>query len=474
MTPPRSRFQLAGVVQGRRILLLILFFLVVLGSGFLIVRTSPETKSRQRPVWFWLGQTAAADHRVREEAELALDAMGVQALPDLVRALRIRESRTLVQVASYLNSLLPSLKWDPGSARILRRQAATAIARLGPKAAVAAAPLTDLLSTSDPDLLREVELALRRLGLQAVPVLVWATRDPNPTVRARAVGLLGNGGDLKPSTEPILDALFPVMSDSEELVRLHVVASISEYTNNPGRALPQLSKALEDPAPKVRAAGAKAVSRFGSRAVSVLPSVRERMKDESAEVRLAAAMAAWSIARTTVDTVPILIRTLEDPDLRWRAALALGDMGEMADEAIPALLHSLEIEPAHRPSRTPASSAMALSRMGPKAVPGLVRLLSHAEAKVRIGAAFALEGHRAGASSAVPALRGLLKERDADMQIVACRVLEAIGPAAADAAPDLVLLCQDREEYVRAAARRALGVCAGATVPVGIPSPLEK
>ncbi len=456
MTPFRSRFHWAGVVQGGGVLLLVLLLLVVLSWGLLVAWKSPETKSRNRPVWFWLGQTAAADHRVREEAELALDVMGVQALPDLVRALRVRESRTLNQLASFLSSLLPGLNWDPGSARVLRRQAAIAIARLGPPAAVAAAPLADLLSTSDADLLREVELALRRLGREAIPALVLATRDPNPSVRARAAGLLGNGGDLKPNAEQILDALFPVMSDPEELVRLQAVASLSEYTNNPGRAVPQVLKALDDPAPKVRAAGAKALSRFGPMAVSVLPLVRERMQDESAEVRLAAAMAVWSIGHNSVDTVPILIRTLENPDLRWRAALALGDMGEKGEEAIPALLSSLEIEPAYRPSRTPASSAMALSRMGPKAVSGLVRLLSHPEAKVRIGAAFALEGHGAGAASAVPALRGLLRERDSDMQIVACHVLEAIGPAAAEAAPDLVLLSQDREEYVRAAARRAL------------------
>jgi hypothetical protein len=152
----------------------------------------------------------------------------------------------------------------------------------------------------------------------------------------------------------------------------------------------------------------------------------------------------------------VLISALRHPQAHWQAALALAEIGAPAEAAIPALLDALQTEAVHRPSRTPASAALALWRMSAAAVPGLTSLLQHEKPAVRIGAALALGGHGAAARGAVPALLAMLDEPAGEARIVAANTLGAIGPQAGATLPTLAALGRDGDQYVRAAALAAL------------------
>jgi HEAT repeat protein len=184
--------------------------------------------------------------------------------------------------------------------------------------------------------------------------------------------------------------------------------------------------------------------------------LRQSLANTNAMMRLESARALWRITQEAQPIIPTLVNLLANPDAHWQAALALGEMGPSAEAAIPALLEKLRNEIVHRPSRTPGSATIALTRMGAAAVPGLVELLNHPLLPVRVGAAMALQGQGTHASPAVPGLLRMLEETHGEARIVAAATLGAVGPPAEAALPRLLELAEQSDNYLRAAALAAV------------------
>jgi hypothetical protein len=83
-------------------------------------------------------------------------------------------------------------------------------------------------------------------------------------------------------------------------------------------------------------------------------------------------------------------------------------------------------------------AADALARIGEAAIPDLVRLLSHEDAKTRARAAWALGRMGVKGKPAVPALAAALQDEDHLVRETAARALGQIGPEATEAIPDLI------------------------------------
>src|SRR5690606_25019878 len=108
-------------------------------------------------------------------------------------------------------------------------------------------------------------------------------------------------------------------------------------------------------------------------------------------------------------------------DVRYQAVLATAALGPAAKDAVPDLLHVLRNDDI---GLLEVTVAVALGKIGTRAVPALRAALADDNGRVRRGAAYAL---------------GL------------------IGPNAYKAVPDLTKALQDREALVRVYAARALG-----------------
>jgi HEAT repeat protein len=163
------------------------------------------------------------------------------------------------------------------------------------------------------------------------------------------------------------------------------------------------------------------------------------------------------------DPVPELIGTLRRGATteRLRAAQALGRLGPLALEALPALADRLS-----DPDESIRSAAAAAAgQMGPTAVPILRRGLSHFDKQVRRQSVWALGRIGPPAAPAVPDLCIALKDLDPRTGTGAAQALGAIGPAASAAAPYLIAAISEANQVLSRLAVKALSLIGPPAVP---------
>jgi HEAT repeat protein len=149
--------------------------------------------------------------------------------------------------------------------------------------------------------------------------------------------------------------------------------------------------------------------------------------------------------------IPSLIAALKDEDsfARWSAARALGQLGEIAAEAVPALaetLHATDGFVRH-------TAAEALGQIGAPSVTALIKALKDEHAYVRLEAARALGLMGASAAEAIPTLIDVLGHADNTMR---WEIVEALKRVGATAVPALVETMRDERIFIRQAAAEIL------------------
>jgi HEAT repeat protein len=257
-----------------------------------------------------------------------------------VRAQAARDLGALGSAAARaVNDLAATLR-DPNDE--VRGEAAAALALIGPDAV---APLIRGLGAANPPEARELAAhALERIGPKAnaaVPPLIKALDDKNPRVRKEVVSALGRIND-KSAVGPLVRRF---KSDPDDLVRLEIVGSLADLGPKAAAAIPVLIDEMRQMEHDLRFDFIlpDALAWIGSEAVRPLTEVLNNPK-ESPVVRSRAAYAFFRMAlasgrKTTLPAVPALTRAVRDPDLyvRVRSMWALGAMGPLAKDAIPAL-----------------------------------------------------------------------------------------------------------------------------------------
>ena len=381
------------------------------------------------------------DVRVREWAAVALRDLGTgahDAVPALIAVLRdagsgIRDWAALAlgSVCTDATDVLPELvRALQDSSMFLRAAAATSLGSLGTRAR------------------------------PAVPQLMEALRDENGGVRGRAAVALGRMGAVARDAVPLLLRLLEdrevSVADAASLALEKIVgrpeptAAFRAVSAPPTEAVsaPAEPSAAPEPAEEEARAAPEPV-RASSAPVAHEPSP---MPPPAA----AAASANGSVAR-----VRELIRGLGDNDaaVRWRAAVALGQMGAAAIPAVRPLIDTMD----DSEESVRWEAAKALGRIGPAArdaVPALAAALAEDDAVLRDAAATALGFMGAAAQNAVPALIRSLRSSASGEPDAALETLVKLGRSSV---PALIEALNEDDPLIRSRAATALTRVASAS-----------
>lgn len=289
---------------------------------------------------------------------------------------------------------------------------------------------------------------------------------------------------------------------------------LQQYDENQGLQSPEHDKAQR----AIRDIGTNAIPTLlkmlqenDSRATTKIYELFDKQRFIGNPIVLASQRNDWGLSGFGIlgaeakNAVPALIDILENsdsPDMRGKAAYALGQIGPAAKQAVPALIRS--VTATNRPANGMPASAfgytnpepaavvalgriraeptivvpillrsmadtnrvvsvtgiVALGDFGPdaeNAIPDLLAEATNSTSPLRYFAMRALGKIHARPELVLPVLKDFLTNQAARIRMAAAYGLGSFGPAAKPALSNLLGLTKDNDEYVRAAALNALG-----------------
>jgi HEAT repeat protein len=357
--------------------------------------------------------------------------------------------------------LVESLQ-DPAS----RYWAEVVLAEIGPAAAPAVAPLTQLAREGEIAERVQSILSLAEIGPAAAPAgsaIAEALASPDRSLQYVAAFALGKI-QASDADEPLREA---AGSDDQFLASLASWALATIHPDDAtllAEAATRLRAGLASESPAVRNAAVEGLSDLAPRfdeakRAELAAAFAELLVDPVPSVGLAA---GGGLIRLGPDAVDALRAALAEPLVRGDALEILALLGPQALPALDDLVSSLaDADPVCR-----GDAALALAAIGPEAkgaVPALEQVLGDesAEAPVRYTAAYALGKIGGAAASAEPLLRKLADSDDELLATVAVWAALKINPDDKElfsaAVPKLLRALQDEQELVRLEATVALG-----------------
>ncbi|HXV68721.1 MAG TPA: HEAT repeat domain-containing protein [Nitrospira sp.] len=297
------------------------------------------------------------DRSVRDAAIGALTTIGEPSVVALGTCLSDPElpvqeaaSKVLASIADerVLDPLLRALRSPDW---IVRMHAANAIGRIRNTRSIP--PLILLLQDHVKAVREAAASALAAIGERAIPSLVDALTHRDWLVRLHAVESLGRTGSVH-AVEPLIFALF---NDGDSAVREDAVRALGEIGHS--QAVVPLMTVVKEP--HLRTLAVEALGRIGDRrAVPLLIDIVRGTHPPEATRPITGCGDQWS----------------EEVITQAAAVQALGAIGD--ESALPFLVAALE------PTCTRAAAAAALARLGTKAIPSLLSLLTgHRDDNVR-------------------------------------------------------------------------------------------
>jgi HEAT repeat protein len=283
------------------------------------------------------------------------------------------------------------------------------------------AELIQDLRTRDAKKIMDASFSLHLLGVydpEIVPALRRILQDKDEETRLHAIIELGNLGSKGAPAVPELTHI--LQHDEKENLRSNVVSSFGLIGPRAEAAVPLLIGCLASQDHLVRGNAAFSLGKIGPASSPAMPALRKALHDQKAFVRAHVALALWRIGKEKAPLAP-LVEDLQSNDFGdYVAAMALGEMGPSAKEAIPELLKILmKVDKGKRPN-----IALAIWKIDKK-------------------------------QPIINVLLDTLKVGGFTAQIV-CQILGEMGPAAKEAGPDLLKVAKGTDATLHLAAAEAL------------------
>ncbi|GEM_PF-2471032 len=456
-TPPPKRGK-------RRLLWSATLLTIIAGIIWLTAGFEREPTYQGKSASYWLDYSAepSSSSWVPDPTFEAFQALGIKAVPFLIKITKHRPSRLLVKFDAFLDQHdLPMGDWLkkrlPNLDQIDERRlkAMNVLGRLGPRAASAIPALAQVLSDPDEDEQTRWEAteALESMGeaaLVVLPQLVANLKSTNDDISIRSANILEKIGPKASSAVPGLRSATQ-SADQLALASAKALLSIEHDTNI---LIQVCSNLLSSSQYDMRASALSSLAPLGETAKSISPAVQAALRDAVEDVRWEAeatlkkidSEALRMIVRQINQDIPgqvsqsITVLKAGDPRRVSGAARALAVIGPKAAAAVPALIELLHEEPPSandirarvQYSRMAALAAVALAEIGPDAraaVPLMSDALKRKPLYLPIDCyCKALGAIGPEAQAAVPALEDLLADRSPDTQLAAAEALSRIAP----------------------------------------------
>jgi HEAT repeat protein len=267
----------------------------------------------------WENRLMANDPKVRAIAEDALVQGAQRSLPLLRRFLNSRNEDLHVRAFEIIR-------------------------RIGPQAIPL---LVDLLRYERVSIRRSaadalIDLAPNTESLQ--PRLRQALRDEDSQVAGDAARALGA---LREKASPSVGALVKTLSHDDPYVRVYAAEALASIGPKAATATIDLARAVGDPIPGVRWAACEALASIGPAAQSAVPQLIEALRDEFLYVRIFAAGALGSIGPKAQSARESLRAAANDPILRNEAEWALNRIAgiEFGEPVVSPLVTASSVAP---------------------------------------------------------------------------------------------------------------------------------
>ncbi|MGB0597490.1 MAG: HEAT repeat domain-containing protein [Rubripirellula sp.] len=399
-------------------------------------------------------QLGSAELKERRDAAYALAKLGPAAIPAidaLVKALEDRDEQVWMQ-------------------------SAMAVARIGPPAEPAIETLIENLEQSNDQRRYRAAWALSRIGAASVDSLAKALRDSSTRIKIGAIDAMGWMAAEHRQVVPLL--LESVDSESEE-VRLAAAKSLAR-----SRSVDALGAALSSGDPRIQAVVAKSLAETETIPASVQDRLSELSQQGAPIVRAAAIIALVASDRTQPDLsesivkialsddvearngAMIALRKLDDPtaalkqlaaavrseraEERSAAAFAIGLLGPKSAACVPALVDALKSN-----EEDVDEVIRAISRIGSTAVTPVLQAFSDPEqSRDRLARTLAMIG-----PAATTGLIGALQNESLQVQLNAASALAGMDPTPASAIDALAVRLESGPPELRAAMGVALAGC---------------
>ena len=297
----------------------------------------------------------------------------------------------------------------------------------------------------------------------------------------------------------IAAALTESLETASPLVQRAILAGLKSIGRKAAVAGPAVAKFLKDRSVYVRCVAAGTLGEIGSRYPLVVKALVEALEDKDEGVRYAVLNAVWSGHCDDKSLLQPLIKSLSRASFGMACAvLALGEMGDDAAPAVPALCELLVRESKDSDEETmlemaQQSTPSALGKIVGKdplgrsggaistlesgaggyedplkykehvtqkevklAASALAKALSSPDQTIARDAARALAQIGPHAKDATDSLRKALGHESAEVRENAAMALEYIGPEAKGAVPELLVAMKDPKSNVRGEAIRAM------------------
>ena len=152
---------------------------------------------------------------------------------------------------------------------------------------------------------------------------------------------------LQPFRDETVSAMAEALKDPDADLRILAVQVLGELGSDTEPALPAMIKALSDPDRIVRIAAIGPVASFGEKSLDAIPILEKWIGGDDEFSHVTAAGHILMIDPSEADELlPVLIESLERDDcgIRYQTVWLLGQLGELARDAVPALKRMLEDE----------------------------------------------------------------------------------------------------------------------------------
>ncbi len=291
---------------------------VCCGAAFALGKIGPEAKSAEQALT-----------KCDESTDPFLQTVAAWALAKIEPRDEARKERAVTLLSAALGSKNPRV----------RRLAMRGLVELQPAPDSILSAIKNANISAKDDIVEELLVVASGLGKPAVPLLIESLRIDR--VGPLAASLLGRMG---PTAKEAVPALADVAANDKSIaIRCEALLALGAIGHDAPEAVQTAAAALNDPEEDICYAACYALGKIGKPAAVAVPELKKMLADKDEFKALASAWALAHIEPASAEiaqvSVPLLIRGLKEPQpgVRREAAVALGCLGPLAKDAIPAL-----------------------------------------------------------------------------------------------------------------------------------------